>query len=80
MGLLSLDKMSLEVLKRGGKPNQKKYAKRILLLVKRHHLLLVTLLLANALAVEAMPVALSKITIEVVAIIISVTAVLFFGE
>ena len=80
MGLLSLDKMSLEVLKRGGKPKQKKYAKRILLIVKRHHLLLVTLLLANALAVEAMPVFLSKITNEIVAIIVSVTAVLLFGE
>ena len=76
MGLLSLDKMSLEVLKRGGKPKQKKYATRILLIVKRHHLLLVTLLLANALAVEAMPVFLSKITNEIVAIVVSVTAVL----
>ena len=80
MGLLSLDKMSLEVLKRGGKPRQKKYAARILQIVKRHHLLLVTLLLANAVAVEAMPVFLSKITSEIVAIIVSVTAVLLFGE
>ncbi len=80
MGLLSLDKMSLEVLKRGGQPRQKIFAKRILLIVKRHHLLLVTLLLANALAVETMPVFLSKITVEVVAIIVSVTAVLFIGE
>lgn len=80
MGLLSLDKMSLEVLKRGGKPRQKKFATRILMIVKRHHLLLVTLLLANALAVETMPIFLSKITVEVVAIIISVTAVLLFGE
>ncbi len=80
MGLLSLDKMGLEVLKRGGKDREKKYAKRILILVKRHHLLLVTLLLANALAVEAMPVFLSKITNEIVAIVVSVTAVLLFGE
>lgn len=80
MGLLSLDKMSLEVLKRGGKPQQKKFSKRILLIVKRHHFLLVTLLLANALAVEGMPVCLAKITSEVVAIIVSVTAVLLFGE
>ena len=80
MGLLSLDKMSLEVLKRGGKDREKKYARRILIIVKRHHLLLVTLLLANAVAVEAMPVFLSKITNEVVAIVVSVTAVLVFGE
>ena len=80
LGLLSLDVLSLEVLKRSGKPKEQRYAKRILFLVRRHHLLLVTLLLANALAVEAMPIALSKITNEIVAIIVSVTAVLLFGE
>ena len=80
IGLLSLDPMSLMVLKRGGKPKEKKYAARILFLVKRHHLLLVTLLLANAAAVEAMPIALAKITNEIVAIVVSVTAVLLFGE
>ncbi len=80
MGLLSLDVMSLEVLKRGGKPRQQKYASRIIWIVKRHHLLLVTLLLANALAVESMPIFLEKITNEIVAIIVSVTAVLLFGE
>lgn len=80
LGLLSLDKVSLEVLSRGGKPRQQKYAKRILMLVRRHHLLLVTLLISNAAAVEAMPIFLAKITSEVVAIIVSVTAVLLFGE
>ena len=80
MGLLSLDVMSLEVLKRGGKPKEQKYAGRILILVRRHHLLLVTLLLANAVAVETMPIFLGKITHEVVAILVSVTAVLLFGE
>ena len=80
MGLLSLDIMSLEVLKRGGKPREKKYASRIINIVKRHHLLLVTLLLANAMAVESMPIFLDKITNEIVAILISVTAVLVFGE
>ena len=80
MGLLSLDILSLEVLKRGGKPKQKKYASRILRLVRRHHLLLVTLLLANAVAVESMPIFLNKITNEIVAIVVSVSAVLLFGE
>ena len=80
IGLLSLDPMSLLVLKRGGKPKEQKYAARILLMVKRHHLLLVTLLLANAAAVETMPIALAKITNEIVAIVVSVTAVLLFGE
>lgn len=57
-----------------------RYAKRILHLVRRHHLLLVTLLLANAVAVESMPIFLAKLTSEVVAVIVSVTAVLLFGE
>ena len=80
IGLLSLDILSLEVLKKSGKPIERKYASRIITLVKRHHLLLVTLLLANAIAVESMPIFLNKITIEIVAIIVSVTAVLLFGE
>ena len=80
IGLLSLDVLSLKVLQKGGKPRERVYAKQILRLVKNHHLLLVTLLLANAGAVEAMPIFLSKITYEYVAIIISVTAVLVFGE
>ena len=80
MGLLSLDILSLEVLKRSGKPKEQKYASRIITLVKQHHLLLVTLLLANAVAVESMPIFLNKITNEIVAIVVSVTAVLLFGE
>jgi len=80
MSLLSMDQLSLEVLSRGGKPQQQKYAKRILMLVRRHHLLLVTRILCNAVAVETMPIILEKITNEVVAILVSVTAVLLFGE
>ncbi|XP_006814874.2 LOW QUALITY PROTEIN: uncharacterized protein LOC100379052 [Saccoglossus kowalevskii] len=80
MGLLSLDVMSLKVLKEGGKPKEKKYAARILPIVKRHHLLLVTLLLANAAAVESMPLFLDRISDPITAICVSVTAVLLFGE
>ena len=63
-----------------GKPMEIKYAARIYPLVKRHHLLLVTLLLANAGAVEAMPIFMDRITNPVVAIVVSVSAVLLFGE
>ena len=80
MGLLSLDVISLEVLHKSGKVHERKYAGRIIKLVKQHHLLLVTLLLANAAAVESMPIFLNKVTNEIVAIVISVTAVLVFGE
>ncbi|XP_041354471.1 DUF21 domain-containing protein At4g14240-like isoform X2 [Gigantopelta aegis] len=80
MGLLSLDLMTLNILKDGGTPKQKKHACRILPIVKRHHLLLVTLLLGNAAAVEAMPIFLDRISDPVIAIVVSISAVLFFGE
>ncbi|XP_071115042.1 uncharacterized protein [Haliotis cracherodii] len=80
MGLLSLDLMTLNILKDGGTTREQKYARRILPLVKRHHLLLVTLLLANAAAVEAMPIFLDRISDPIIAISVSVSAVLIFGE
>ncbi|XP_048768073.1 uncharacterized protein LOC125674817 isoform X2 [Ostrea edulis] len=80
MGLLSLDLMTLQIMKEGGTPKQQKQAKKILPIVKRHHLLLVTLLLANAAAVEAMPIFLDRISDPIIAILVSVTAVLIFGE
>ncbi|XP_074625391.1 uncharacterized protein LOC141883712 [Acropora palmata] len=80
MGLLSLDVLSLKVLQRGGKPIEKKYASKILPIVEKHHLLLVTLLLANAAAVESMPIFMDRISTPVIAIVVSVTAVLLFGE
>eukprot|EP00049_Salpingoeca_infusionum_P027013 m.29619 g.29619 ORF g.29619 m.29619 type:complete len:228 (-) comp9188_c0_seq2:1158-1841(-) len=80
LGMLSLDSTHLQVLIEGGKPHEQKYAKKIKPLVKRHHLLLVTLLLANAGVNETLPLFLDKLVPEYVAIIISVTAVLLFGE
>lgn len=80
MGLMSMDTLNLEVLMKSGTSKQKAYAARILPLVKRHHLLLVTLLLANAAAMETLPIFLNKLVPEWIAIIVSVTLVLFFGE
>lgn len=80
LGLLSLDMMGLEVMKQAGTPQEQKYAKRIYPVIKRHHILLVTLLLGNAACVESMPIFLDKISNPVMAIVISVTAVLLFGE
>jgi len=68
-------------LKQSGDANQRKYAKAILPLAKRHHLLLVTLLITNACANEALPIFLEKVVAQpYIAIIVSVTMVLFFGE
>ncbi|KAG6396286.1 hypothetical protein SASPL_142434 [Salvia splendens] len=48
--------------------------------VQKQHQLLVTLLLCNAAAMEALPLYLDRIFNQYVAIILSVTFVLFFGE
>ena len=80
IGLLSLDMMSLQVLQEAGTPKERRYAARIIPVVKRHHLLLVTLLLANAACVEAMPLFLDRVSDPITAILVSVTAVLLFGE
>ena len=80
LGMLSLDMMTLKVLQEAGSPREKKYASRIMPIVKRHHLLLVTLLLANAVAVESMPLCLDRVSDPITAIVVSVSAVLLFGE
>ncbi|KAK9820620.1 hypothetical protein WJX72_012381 [[Myrmecia] bisecta] len=80
LGLMSLDDIDLEVLKRSGTPSEQKYAARIEPVVKKPHWLLVTLLLNNAAAMEALPIFLDRLFSPAVAIMLSVTAVLFFGE
>jgi metal transporter CNNM len=55
-------------------------AARILPVVKNQHLLLCTLLIGNSLAMEALPIFLDTLVPSVVAILISVTLILAFGE
>lgn len=55
-------------------------ASRILPLVKDHHLLLVTLLLFNTVANEALPVFLDQLVPSWVALVLSVSVVLICGE
>ncbi|OIV91939.1 hypothetical protein TanjilG_25420 [Lupinus angustifolius] len=80
LGLMSLSLVDLEILKQSGSPTEKKQAAFILPVVKKQHQLLVTLLLCNAGAMEALPIYLDKMFNQFVAIILSVTFVLFFGE
>ncbi|RHZ00931.1 hypothetical protein DYB37_012683 [Aphanomyces astaci] len=80
MGLLSLDKLNLQILQLEGTDVEKERASRVLPLIQRHHRLLVTLLLFNAAANEALPVFLARLVPETQAIVISVTSVLMFGE
>ncbi|RDX84169.1 putative DUF21 domain-containing protein, partial [Mucuna pruriens] len=80
LGLMSLGLVDLEILQRSGSSTEKKQAAAILPVVQKQHQLLVTLLLCNACAMEALPLYLDKIFHPVVAVVLSVTFVLAFGE
>ncbi|KAG6703666.1 hypothetical protein I3843_07G092400 [Carya illinoinensis] len=80
LGLMSLGPVELEILQRSGTPTEKKQAAAILPVVQKQHQLLVTLLLCNACAMEALPIYLDKIFHPFVAVLLSVTFVLAFGE
>lgn len=80
LGLMSLGLVDLEVLQRSGTSTEKKQAAAIFPVVQKQHQLLVTLLLCNACAMEALPLYLEKLFNQFVAIVLSVTFVLAFGE
>ena len=92
MGLVSLDILELRILietderdcrdeeERHELRRDKAYAQRVYPLVSRHHQLLVTLLLMNSAANEAMPIFLDEIVSKYFAIMLSVSFVLVFGE
>ncbi|KAH8939661.1 hypothetical protein BDL97_15G047500 [Sphagnum fallax] len=80
LGLMSLGLVDLEVLIKSGTPADKKHAEKILPVVKNQHLLLCTLLIGNALAMEALPIFLDALLEAWGAVLISVTLILMFGE
>ncbi|KAI3762493.1 hypothetical protein L1987_52923 [Smallanthus sonchifolius] len=80
LGLMSLSLLDLEVLIKAGQPNDRKNAEKIMPIVKNQHLLLCTLLICNAIAMEALPIFLDSILLPWTAILISVTLVVVFGE
>uniref|UniRef100_A0A0V0IHV8 Putative metal transporter CNNM4-like n=1 Tax=Solanum chacoense TaxID=4108 RepID=A0A0V0IHV8_SOLCH len=80
LGLMSLSLVDLEVLAKSGTPNDRKNAAKILPVVQNQHLLLCTLLICNAAAMEALPIFLDSLITAWGAILISVTLILLFGE
>ena len=92
VGLVSIDPFDLEVIletslddceteeERAKLTADKRAAEKLLPVVRRHHLLLVTLLLLNSAANETLPLFLDAILPSWVAVLISVTLVLLFGE
>jgi CBS domain containing-hemolysin-like protein len=79
IGLASIDRLSLEV-DSIGNPKVTLMCKRIFPVIDKHHWMLVTLLLCNAGAMEALPIFLDKLVSPVEAVVFSVTLVLIFGE
>ncbi|KAK2648820.1 hypothetical protein Ddye_016309 [Dipteronia dyeriana] len=80
LGLMSMSLVDLEVLAKSGTPKDRKHAAKILPVVKQQHLLLCTLLICNAAAMEALPIFLDSLVTAWGAILISVTLILLFGE
>lgn len=80
VGYLSIDMLILEIKLISGTEQEKVYANKIKKIISDHHWILVTLLLCNAFACEAMPILLDKLVNEMMAIVISVTVLLFVGE
>ena len=81
MGVVSLDELDLRVKARSGSVDERGYAALLLPLIQRvpRHQLLVTLLLLNSVANEALPLFFDKLVPPWAAIVLSVTAVLFAG-
>ena len=80
VGLMGIDELALELKIASGTPEEKKDALKVLKIINDHHLLLVTLLLANAFAMEALPLCLDAIFNTEISLFLSVTFVLAFGE
>lgn len=80
LGLMSLGLVDLEVLIQSGRPKDRIHASKIYPVVKNQHLLLCTLLIGNALAMESLPIFLDKLVPPWAAILLSVTLILMFGE
>lgn len=80
LGLMSLDTVELEVLKRSGTPEERRCAAVIMPVIRNQHFLLVTLLLCNAASTEALPLFIDRLADPFTAVLVSVTSVLVFGE
>jgi len=78
--IMHVSQAELTSMKNEGGEAEKKIARLLIPLISRRHLTLVTLLVGNALAMEALPVFMDILVPKAVAIILSVTAVVFFGE
>mmetsp|Transcript_6117 Transcript_6117/g.15783 ORF Transcript_6117/g.15783 Transcript_6117/m.15783 type:complete len:495 (-) Transcript_6117:32-1516(-) len=72
--------VDLEVMRRTGTEGEKRCAEKIIPVVANQHYLLVTLLLCNAFAAEALPLVIDRLANPIVAIILSMSVLLIMGE
>lgn len=81
LGYMSLDETQLNVLSMSGTPQQKRYAGKIMPIRKNGHLLLVTLLLANMIVNETLPVISDPILGGgVQSVVVSTVLIVIFSE
>eukprot|EP00544_Gedaniella_sp_CCMP2646_P010707 CAMPEP_0202505618 /NCGR_PEP_ID=MMETSP1361-20130828/47670_1 /ASSEMBLY_ACC=CAM_ASM_000849 /TAXON_ID=210615 /ORGANISM="Staurosira complex sp., Strain CCMP2646" /LENGTH=483 /DNA_ID=CAMNT_0049139383 /DNA_START=48 /DNA_END=1499 /DNA_ORIENTATION=- len=81
LGLLTLDYMDLLIIQRASiDEDERLYATNLLPVVKDRHRLLVTLLIMNALAYETLPIFLDALVPSWLAVLLSTTLILLFGE
>ncbi|KAH8093859.1 hypothetical protein BXZ70DRAFT_367149 [Cristinia sonorae] len=81
LGYMSLDETQLQVLSVSGTPKQKAYAKKIQPIRKNGHLLLITLILANMIVNETLPVIADPVfNGGVPSVIISTALIVIFSE
>ena len=80
VGLLGIDEIALELKITTGSASEQHDALKVLSVISKHHLLLVTLLLANAIAMEALPLFLDTMFNTEISVLISVSFILAFGE
>lgn len=81
LGLMSLDPLSLDIVMRGGDPVLSAAAKRVKPIREQGNLLLVTLLFANTLATELLPLVLEALVPGgYFSLVTSVVSIMLFGE
>ena len=80
VGYESIDELTLEVKLATGTDKEKRQAKKIIPIIHKHHVLLSTLLIANAFALETVPIYVDRIVPSWAAILISGIGVVLIAE
>ncbi|CAA7270818.1 unnamed protein product [Cyclocybe aegerita] len=80
LGYMSLDETQLNVLSISGTPEQRKHALKIMPIRRNGHLLLVTLLLANMIVNESLPVIADQVMGGAESVVVSTVLVVIFAE